>query len=240
MLKRNGLILVLLMITFSTVFGQKERVMNLQKFDHRVTHFGFLLGVNSADFVLHRYSPEPGEYDSLFVIEPTKTTGFNIGIISALHFNPNVSLRFTPNLAFAQRGINYTFQTLEGPRQYKKPIESTLINFPLNIKFKSDRLNNFSAYIIGGAAYSLDLASDESAENRSANLNDVFLKLKKHDYMGEIGVGTDFYLEYFKFGLELKMSYGIKDILVRDNTIFSDPIEKLKSKMFLLSYTFEG
>lgn len=58
--------------------------------------------------------------------------------------------------------------------------------------------------------------------------------------MGEIGFGTDFYLEYFKFGIEIKMSYGIRDILDRDNTPLTDPIDKLSTKMFLLSLTFEG
>ena len=58
--------------------------------------------------------------------------------------------------------------------------------------------------------------------------------------MGDIGFGTDFYLEYFKFGIELKMSYGLNDIHIRESNAFSDPIEMLKTKMFLLSFTFEG
>ena len=58
--------------------------------------------------------------------------------------------------------------------------------------------------------------------------------------MGQIGFGTDFYLEYFKFGVELKMSYGLKDYHVKEDNAFANPIEKLKSKMFLLSLTFEG
>jgi hypothetical protein len=171
---------------------------------------------------------------------PKKTTGFNLGIVSALHFNRYLSLRFTPNLAFSQRDIYYEFRTLEGNLKYKKQIESTLINFPLTIKFKSVRLNNFSAYLIGGGAYSLDLASNEGTDNFATLPKDIVVKIAKNDYMAEVGFGTDFYLEYFKFGIEIKMSYGLKDILIRENNQFSNPIEELKSKMFLLSFTFEG
>lgn len=231
---------ILFILLFCNSYAQKSTTLNLPKFDHRFMHFGFLLGINSANFALDRYSPYIEGSDSLYILEPENTVGFNLGIISAMHLNEHFSLRFTPNLAFAQRKLNYTFQTLEGEKKYVKEIESTLINFPLNLKFKSARVNNFSAYIIGGFAYSLDLASNQDAENNSTNPNDIIVKLNKNDFMGQIGFGTDFYLEYFKFGVELKMSYGLKGYDVKEDNAFSNPIEKLKSKMFLLSLTFEG
>lgn len=239
MFKQQSILTFLLLILTISMFGQEKTTLNLPKFEHRFMHFGFLIGINSADFRLTRYPPTFNS-DSLLILEPQSTTGFNLGIISEMHLGEYFGLRFTPNLAFSQRKLIYTFTTFEGDKTYTKDIESTLINFPLNLKIKSARLNNFSAYIIGGASYSLDLASNASAQNNSTNLNDIFVKLGKHDFMGEIGFGTDFYLEYFKFGLELKMSYGLNDIHVREPNAFSDPIDKLKSKMFLLSFTFEG
>lgn len=240
MFKNKLNILIVFLVLSSSLFAQRETTLNLPKFDHRFMHFGFLLGINSASFVLDRYPPTTYGADTLLNLEPTSTTGFNLGIISAMHFGAHFSLRFTPNLAFAQRNLTYRFQTFEGEKEYIKEIESTLINFPLNIKFKSARVNNFSAYIIGGAAYSLDLASKADADNNSTNPNDILVKLAKNDFMGQIGFGTDFYLEYFKFGIELKMSYGLKDFHINEDNMFSNPIEKLKSKMFLLSFTFEG
>ena len=233
-------LLILFLFIFGLTSAQKSTTLNLPKFDHRFMHFGFLLGVNSANFALDRYSPNVEGSDSLYILEPNSTTGFNLGIISAMHLGEHFSLRFTPNLAFAQCKLTYTFQTIEGEKKYVKDIESTLINLPLNLKFKSTRVNNFSAYIIGGFAYSLDLASNESAVNDSKDPNDIIVKLKPNDFMGQIGFGTDFYLEYFKFGVELKMSYGLKGLDVKEDNAFSNPIEKLKSKMFLLSLTFEG
>jgi outer membrane protein with beta-barrel domain len=240
-LNNKIVILLLSFILLTNVYGQrKETTKNLPKFDHRFMHFGFLIGLNSSDFVLNRFPLDDSVPDSLYVLEPQSAKGFNLGIISAMHLGEYFSLRFTPNLAFASRSLEYTFETIDGPKKYSKEIESTLINFPINIKYKSVRLNNFSAYLIFGAAYSLDLASNESSENLSTNPNDIFVKLHRDDFVGQIGFGTDFYLEYFKFGIELKMSYGIRDLLDHDNTPFSAPIDKLSSKMFLLSFTFEG
>jgi len=240
MQKHKIVILLIAFGLFTNVYGQRETTKNLPKFDHRFMHFGFLLGINSANFVLQRTPPNDSIPDSAFIVEPSAVTGFNLGIISAMHFGEYFSLRFTPNLAFSSRNIEYTFETFDGTKRYTKAIESTLINMPLGIKYKSARVNNFSAYIIAGASYSLDLASNAKAKNLSTNPKDVIVKLKRDDFMGEIGFGTDFYLEYFKFGIELKMSYGIRDLLEHDNTQFSDPIDKLSSKMFLLSLTFEG
>jgi hypothetical protein len=240
MLRIKIIILALSLSLFTNVFGQRATTQNLPKFDHRFMHFGFLLGINNAYFVVDRFPPTVAGSDSLFVLDAKSATGFNLGIISSMHLSPAFSLRFTPNLAFSSRSLIYQFETYEGTKEYTKVIESTLINFPISVKYKSVRVNNFSAYVLVGAAYSLDLASNAGYENTSTNPNDIIVALKKGDYLGEIGFGTDFYLEYFKFGLEFKMSYGLKDLLDHDGTQFSSPIDQLRSKMFLLSLTFEG
>ena len=56
----------------------------------------------------------------------------------------------------------------------------------------------------------------------------------------EVGVGTDFFLEYFKFALEIKYVVGINNVLVPDPTQFSEAIDRMNSKMIMVSLTFEG
>ena len=65
------------------------------------------------------------------------------------------------------------------------------------------------------------------------------MKLNASDFYAEAGVGFDFYNEWFKFGIELKMMYGMMDVLKREKNIYTDGIESLKSKIFQLSFTFE-
>ena len=72
------------------------------------------------------------------------------------------------------------------------------------------------------------------------SLNEQIVKLDNSDLYYEVGTGFEFYLEYFKFSIELKLSVGTKDIMIKENTIFSNSINRLNSKIFLVSLTFEG
>ena len=219
-------------------FAQKQKIQNLPKFDQKIVHFGFTLGINSTDFRVNK-KDDFGGVDSLLVLESQRQPGFNLGIVSELHFNQFFSLRFVPTLSFSQRDLEYTltrFDTITS--KFVNPVESTFIEFPLLVKYRSKRSNNFGAYLIGGAKYSIDLASQKDVSNEfGENIN---IRLYQHDYAFEIGVGFDFFLEYFKFAPEIKLSFGIRDILIRDDNIYVRPINRLTSQILLISLNFEG
>jgi hypothetical protein len=91
---------------------------------------------------------------------------------------------------------------------------------------------------MGGAQYTLDLASQaKKREQRSADQKIV--KFNQNDVYLEAGVGFDFYNEWFKLGLEVKMMYGLFDQLKRENNLYTNSIQSLKSKIFQFSVTFE-
>lgn len=232
-------ILSLFILCTTLVFAQEKKVENLPLFSQKRIHFGFTLGINSAGFTLDR-KPINFNSDSLKTMSVDNQTGFNLGIVSALHFNEFFSLRFIPTLTFAQRNIEYTFFNRIQGNTYTviKPIESTYIELPMLLKYRSKRLNNFAAYLVGGGKYVLDLASKEDVDN--ALEDEILVKQKSSFFAYEVGIGTDFFLPYFKFSIEGKMSYGLQNMIVKDQTIFSDPIERLKPKMFILSLHFEG
>ena len=208
---------------------------NLPKYDRQWIHFGFSLGVNNANFIIHAH-PDIKELDSVYVVESEPQKGFNLGIVSNLRLGPYFDLRFIPALSFAQRRLEYTLVGKNStPILKTKNIESTFLEFPLDVKYKSVRINNGRAYLLGGAKFTIDLASQADVEEEE----EVIVKLKKYDYSYEFGFGIDFYLQYFKFSTEIKLSLGIKDMLVKDGSIFSESIDKLKSKIILISFTFE-
>jgi hypothetical protein len=70
--------------------------------------------------------------------------------------------------------------------------------------------------------------------------NDIYLKLKASDLQAQVGVGIDFYLQYFKFAIEAKMSYGTLNLLKNENNILTNSVQSLRSKSFHLSFLFEG
>ena len=83
--------------------------------------------------------------------------------------------------------------------------------------------------------YGIDIASQKDIDDEGEKI----VKLKRHDLAAEIGFGMDFYLEYFKFSPQIKLSFGIIDLLSKDDTIYTKSVEKLSTNAWLLSFTFE-
>jgi opacity protein-like surface antigen len=236
-MKRILLLASVLFLMNSMGLAQKRQtVQNLPKYDKQKIHFGFALGINSCNFKIDKnvslYSS-----DTLFNVDNVKKSGFNLGIVTNLHMGQHFDLRFIPDLCFAQRDLVFTFYENGKPTRTPttKKIESTFIEFPLLLKFKSDRVGNFRAYAIAGVQYNIDMVSQAKVENKDRE----YVKLKKKDYGYTIGAGTDFYLEMFKLSLEVRMFNGIPNLLVTDNTVFSNSMNSLKTKMFQFSIFFE-
>lgn len=243
MRSRSTVLLFLLILfiggPFQQAFAQKRiTVENLPNFDLHRFHFGFLLGYNTSDFQV-KLDPQSPFRDSLLVLQHLKQPGFNLGIVASLNMNPYLSLRFIPSLSFQERVLQYQFRKADGSSVYfQKPVESTYLEFPLLLKYRSARINNFAVYLLGGGKFCIDMASQKDVNN---TLDDeVVVKLAKYDYAAEIGGGADMFLQYFKFGVELKAAFGIPNLLIDDGTRFSRPIDSLRSKAWVLTFTFEG
>ncbi|MBK7853530.1 MAG: hypothetical protein IPJ79_00185 [Bacteroidetes bacterium] len=88
---------------------------------------------------------------------------------------------------------------------------------------------------MGGVKYSIDMVSQAKVESKDKE----FVKLRRNDFGYTIGLGMDFYLPMFKFSPEIKMYHGLKNLLVKDDLIYSRSIDALQTKMFMLSLTFE-
>ena len=232
----------ILIFFFSGIFlsyygiGQNTTIVNLPKYEFERLHFGFALGINSANFVT---SPKV-LHDSVLGVQSGPQYGFNLGIISEYAMHRYLTIRFLPNLSFAERHLDYTVSTTMGRGIFSKIIESTFLDFPLDLKLRSARMNNFAAYVLAGGKYSIDLASQKNVNNFNLSPYQQVVKLNRNDIGYEMGAGVEFYLPYFKFAVEGKLSLGFKNLLINDNTMFSNALQSLYSKMFLLSFTFEG
>ena len=233
-------LIILLSLFDLTGFAQRREgrsTENLPKFDRRRYHFGFLLGVNQMNFAIKTVN-DLTTFDSLKGVTTKGDFGFDIGIVSSLTLTKYLSLRFVPTLSFGNRTVEYSLIYKDSlPITQSKKIESTFMTFPLYLKYQSKRLGNFRAYVIGGAKYSIDMASQAKKRNKEG---EAPIKLWRSDYMVDVGTGVDFFLPYFKFGIELKMSYGLRNLLVPENTLYTNSVKRLNSKIFQLSLTFEG
>ena len=121
----------------------------------------------------------------------------------------------------------------------RRTVQSTMAEFPVGIKLKSDRRNNFRAYILAGAKYGIDVASSKKAQDAGEIAINKFLKNKKGILSYEVGIGFDLYFEFFKLSPEIKLSNSVNSILKRDLTPYATPIEKLFLRNFVFSLYFE-
>lgn len=234
-------LVVVILILFSFGWIKGQQIKNLHDFDEKLVHFGFVLGYNKADAYLDRNLNRTFDQDSLLSLQTEARNGFNLGIISSLNLDPKFHIRFVPTLSFQERWLNYTFATYPDTTElWTKKIENVYLDFPLLFKFRTERVTNFAAYFIGGGRYGLDMSSNKDVNNSSASLKDQVVKQTKSDYGFEVGGGLDFFLQYFKFGIELKLGVGLKNTLIQENLKFSSPIERLRTKTWTLSFTFEG
>ena len=213
-------------------------------------HFGFALAYNKTDFRIHtiKNSAMPdtvigGVTYGMKTIYTKSDPGFALGIISDFRLHQYLRLRFTPNISFASRSLEYKLENVkrDSTKEYKKSVESTFIILPLELKLQSKRLDNFGAYVILGGGYTMDLVSKKKpVSSGGANQLDDAVQLKRDDYFYSGGAGVDFYLKYFKLALELKILQGTKNLIQPLNNIFTKSIEKVNSKMVIFSVTFEG
>jgi hypothetical protein len=232
---RYIIILLFLLGGLSASAQRRKKPQNLIRYDYKKLHFGFTLGINSLNFNIQKNSSTITN-DTLLTLLPNSQKGFNLGIVSNLRIGKYTDLRFIPTLVFGERHLHYGFIDSNGVSDERiKRIESTLIDFPIYIKYKSARYNNFRTYVLGGLKYSLDIASQDKINDEGQEI----VKLKKNDLMGEIGFGVDFYLEYFKFSPQIKLSYGILNLLSKDKTVYTQPINRLSTNGWMISFTFE-
>ena len=143
-------------LAFVNTNAQQKTLLNLGDFGEKKIHFGFSLGVNTSSFIMES---DLSKSDSLIRLEVLPQSGFNLGIVTDLHLGPLFDLRFIPTLSFGERRLEYTFLENTGKPStvLSKAVESTYLDFPLNLKYRSIRYNNFAAYFVGGFMYSYDL-----------------------------------------------------------------------------------
>ncbi|MEN9743944.1 MAG: hypothetical protein RLZZ65_1749 [Bacteroidota bacterium] len=232
------LFLFALFITFG-LNAQTQKQQRYKNFDKRFIHFGFMLGVNTSDFTV---LPKTNAYSQYQLLSLTNNAqpGGQLGILTTIKLGtPTIRFRFIPTLSFQERVLTYQsldtvwFQNGKGEQR----INSTNLEFPMMLQFRTKRYNNFTAYSLFGMQYSIDLQSQQDA---SQNFYDPFVKIKKNDWQGQIGAGIEFFAPYFKFGLELKYSHGFKNSLIQDYTPVSNPIDQLYNRAWYFSLIFEG
>jgi len=220
---------------YNTAFSQIE--LNQPDHDDKPYYFGITLGFNRSRFQIEQHSRFL-QYDTVLVAEPLNSTGFALGLLATGRINHLFEVRFNPQLMFTERSLFYKLKyadPLDGTDVIKK-VESVIFSFPLQFKFRSDRIGNFRVYMLGGVKADIDLAA-----NARARRAEDLVKLQKFDYGIEAGMGFNFYFPSFIFSPEIKISNGLGNIHSRDENLkYSNVLDKMQSRMIVFSIHLEG
>ncbi|MBO4243850.1 MAG: PorT family protein [Bacteroidales bacterium] len=233
---RHLYILVLLILTTAAANAQHKGMRNLHDYNNKLCHFGFSVGINSMTFGITQCD-DFYERTDIYGIEAKRYTGFHVGPVANLRLNRYFDFRVLFDLSFNQRDLVYYYY-LEGSTTEMTnetiSVNSTLLELPVQFKYRAERMHNVAPYLIAGGNLRYDLTAGKPKEG------ELSVKLNKIDPCIEWGGGFDFYLQYFKFSIELKYSKGIKNCLQYDDTKYTQAIKDMKSNAFIVSFHFEG
>ncbi len=246
---RKLVILALLLCSFSTLKAQNWG----GGIDQQYFNWGFSFHYVASELKIFkttdwrkRFKDPEQNYteitDSLSSISSPLSPGFAVGFVLNYNLFPNLDIRSTPSIVFADRMVNYQYSEQVVNQEFiekKQKVQSTMIDLPLSFKLKSDRRMNFRAYFLAGLKYSIDMSAGKKAKDANYAAIDKLLKNKNKFASYEVGLGFDFYFEYFKMSPEIKISHSFNDVLRHEAHPYATPIDKALLRNFTFSLYFE-
>ncbi|RZK50496.1 MAG: hypothetical protein EOO99_02325 [Pedobacter sp.] len=183
-------------------------------------------------------------------IEPVASPGFAIGGLLSYRVDKLVDLRFTPSFTLTQRSFNYYFRGVQGnndppiPREQQllvtKETPASLIELPLTMKLKSERVGNYRFYMLGGLKYAMSVNSASKLNNDLRNDLDKYVNYSRNYVSFDTGAGIDFYMNYFKMSAEIKYAKSIGSILKNEpSNVFSQALDKVYLRHVSVNLIFE-
>jgi hypothetical protein len=174
--------------------------------------------------------------DELTNITSDNAPGFAVGFLGRYSLTDHLEARLKVDLIFADRGVRYQYVTPE--QDQTKSVRATLVDLPLQLKLKSDRLGNYRAYLLGGIKYSKALGNKENSDENAAPSQKLLKTINGYGSY-EVGLGMDIYFEFFKLSPEIKISNSFGNLLLRENNAFAAPINSLGLHTVMFSLHFE-
>lgn len=232
-LHRHKVILILALVFSALVtMAQEKRWVqrNNPNYDNRKLTYGFLIGLHSSIYQIN-YSDQfiTQSFDTVHSVNSSWTSGFTLGFIVNYRLNEFLDLRLTPEVAFYEQKVRYQFtnEAFEDAR-----VESTMVEFPVLLKYKSERRGNIRMYMIGGVKPAIEASGKK--DNTKAELEMIGSNLSL-----EAGFGFDLYYPLFKFSPEIRFSRGVIDILGNQTNAYGQPIQRVNTNTVTVYFLFQ-
>jgi hypothetical protein len=230
--KQVSILILLLLISGVALAQSGVDVVNPRYDERKVVTYGFSLGFRTVSYRM-KYSDlfVTPSMDSVHSIMPRKTPGFSLGFIVNFKLLEFLDVRVTPTVAFAEYHVQFNYV---GANSVDKFIESTSVEFPLLLKYKSQRRKNTRMYLVGGLNSVIEAASrSKLAEDKNK------FQIEQFNLAMEIGFGFDLYFPLFKFSPEVRFSYGLLNVLSPVKNELSAGIDEFKTKAVSFYFHFQ-
>ena len=217
----------------------QERYLNQENHDESAFHFGITVGANRSHYSFTHH-PRFLQYDSVMVVESINSTGINLAGLVNIRLGSHFDIRTYPlNLIFTEKAFQYNLRYPNKPAGEDsisiRKVQGIALAFPVQIKFSSDRINNFKVYMMTGVKAEYDFGGNKGDKNAES-----LIKLNKFDYGAELGLGFHFYFPVFVLTPELKVGWGLSNVHSRDKDLkFSNVIDKINARTVTFSLTVE-
>lgn len=230
-------ILPLLMLLSFVARGQ---VTNLASFDKKTVHYGIQIGYTQSKFDFN-YTEDDEVREAIQGTTSYYNPGFHLAVIGDLRLNNYLNIRMAPGLTLINRSMSYSWSPDYAATHHnlddRRTVESVYGEIPLDLKFRAFRWRNLRPYLTAGGSYGFDFAS---LRNNRNNNNQSIVRLNTNDLRYTFGVGFDCYLRYVKFAIEMKMSFGLTDLRIPDDDLYTLSVDGMNTRTFMLGFTFEG
>lgn len=228
------IVVVVLMLCAFRSEAQRTRWVekNNPNYDNRKLTYGFLIGIHSSIFQI-KYSDRfvTRDLDTLSAVLPSWSSGFSLGFIVNYRLTEFLDLRLTPMVAFYENKIRYQF-TNDPPLD--ESVENTIVEFPVLLKYKSERRGNIRMYMIGGIKPGIEASGKKNIDQTKPTL-----EIKETHLNLEAGFGFDLYYPLFKFSPEIRFSRGIIDMLGNTTNEFGQPLQRVNTNTITLYLLFQ-
>jgi hypothetical protein len=216
--------------------GAAGGIQYLQYEDLKPYHFGFSVGLHTQDLIFdHSGIPDSKGYrwyGSVNRYDP----GFSVGLIGDVRITDFLSLRSTPSIHFGSKEVTLV-STPAGNNPVTASVRSNYVLFPLNLRYRGHRTDNYRPYVMSGLSAGLNVGRDKQQP----------LLLRPVDLYWEFGTGMDLYMPQFRLVPELKVCIGLGDILVHHRNEqsgevyqkYADALNSVTSRLIVFSIQFE-
>ena len=201
-------------------------------YDERKISYGFSIGLHTSSYQIN-YSDKfvTSKFDTVHSVLPQFLPGFSLGFLVNYRINEFLDLRLMPKAGFYSHSLTYYYTNRTTQSQI---VETTMVEFPLLLKFKSMRRGNVRMYMIGGITPSIEASGKNDVGNSSGAI-----PILKRNLSLDAGMGFDFYFPLFKFSPELRFSRGIVSMLGDEASVYSDPISRLNTNTIAVYLIFQ-